>query len=240
MVDIEILRTGTQRPKALDISRPLQNWLSSLNPDEVQEQIASGLGTPQFVLDVCGWTIEYGALPVQPEYRGEGRRLIGVYPMIGGFLGGEMLHLREIVKRKGRHYGSLDKPFVIAVLNTSGLVDENEVAEALLGSLAVERSHQFSTPIRMVRRRDGYWRQGPPKRGSRVSGVLHARNINPWRVAAGLPKLWINPWADLPMTEPLPFQTFTAYHTGEVYETQSGTAAYDLFGLSQSWPGFDR
>jgi hypothetical protein len=241
MVDIDIRRAAPQRPKASEIIRPLEVWLSSLDPDEVSDQISAGMGVPEFVLDVRGWSIEYGAYPVKPERRGEEGRLIGVYPMIGTFINDEMLRLRDIVRRKGGHYGQPDKPFVVAVLNTSGFVTQDEVTEALFGSQVVQYYQGDRESVQSVRQRDGYWRQGPPKRGSRVSAVLLGENIYPWRVVAEMPKLWINPWADLPLTETLPMQTYTAYDTGEVYQPQVRTVSSDaVFGLNSDWPGFAR
>jgi hypothetical protein len=239
-VDIEILRGGAQRPKAAEIVRPLERWLSSLDPDEVIEQTAAGIGAPEFVLNVRGWTIEYGAWPVKPESRGDRGRLIGAYPMTGGFINTDTLRYREIVKHKGGHYGLPDKPFVVAVLTTAAFLDQDEVAEALFGSRAVEYNQGQPESVRSVRRRDGYWRQGPPKRGSRVSAVLHGENIDPWRVSARLPSLWINPWADKSLPASLPFATFTAHDTGEVYQTESGNSADAVFDLSADWPGFAR
>jgi hypothetical protein len=239
MVDIEIHRSGNQRPKASEIVRPLESWLSSLEPDEVTEQIDAGMGAPKLVLDdVRGWTIEYGAWPVTAESRGERSRLIGSYPITGGFTGNEVLRYRDIVNRKGGRYGLPDKPFVVAVLNTSATNEQDEVAEALFGSRAVEYYEGQPESVRSVRRRDGYWRQGPPKRGARVSAVLDGENIYPWRVTAQLPKLWINPWADKPANAGLPFTTLTAHDTGEVYQTDDGISAHAVFGLDADWPGF--
>jgi hypothetical protein len=241
MVDIDIRRAGAERPKASEIVRPLEEWLSSLDPDKVSDQISAGMGVPELVLDdVRGWSIEYGAYPVKPEHRGEEGRLIGTYPMTGAFINDEMLRLRDIVKRKGRHYGVPDIPFMVAVLNTSGFVTDGEVTEALFGTEAVEYIPGDRSSVRRVRQRDGYWRLGPPKRGSRVSAVLLGENIYPWRVVAEMPKLWINPWADLPLSDALPMQTYTAHDTGEVYEARTGTLPNSLFGLSTDWPGFSR
>jgi hypothetical protein len=240
MVDIEIRQGGTQRPKASEIVRPLEEWLASLDPDEVLEQSAAGMGVPQLVLaDVRGWTIEYGAWPLKPESRGQEGRLIGLYPSVGGITSNEMFRYREIVRRKGGHYGQPDKPLVVAVLNTSGFLDPNEIAEALFGTHEVEYYQGQRGSMKSVRKRDGYWRQGPPRRGSRVSAVLDGENIYPWRVVEHLPKFWTNPWADLPVTHPVPLQTYTASDAGEVYESQieRGTSA-KLFGLTPGWPGF--
>lgn len=74
--------------------------------------------------------------------------------------------------------------------------------------------------------------------GGRPSAVLDGENIYPWRVMAKLPKLWINLWAKKPVNASLPFATFTAHDTGEVYQTKSGTSTEAVFGLSADWFGF--
>ncbi|WP_407689718.1 hemin-binding protein [Mycobacterium sp. HUMS_1102779] len=240
MVDIEIHQSGTQRPKASEIVQPLESWLSSLDPDEVAEQIDAGMGIPALVLRVRGWIIEYGAFPVKPESRGETSRLIGSYPMTGGSINNDTVRYRDLVSRKGGHYGQPDKPLVVAVLNTSGFLEQDEVAEALFGSRAIEYYEGQPESVRAVRRRDGYWRQGPPKRGARVSAVLDGENIYPWRVSAQMPTLWVNPWAERSINATLPFATFTARDTGEVHQTKSGTSAGAVFDLNTDWPGFGR
>ncbi len=240
VVDIEIRRSGAQRPKASEIIRPLESWLRSLDPDKVINDIAAGSGAPVFVLNARDWIIEYGAWPVEPGNRGEKGRLIGGYPLTGGIINDEMFRYRDIIRRKGRHYGLPDKPFVIAVLNTSAFLDEDDVAEALFGTRAVEYYRGQPQSMKSVRTRDGYWRQGPPKRGSRVSAVLDGENIYPWRVSAQLPKLWINPWAETSANAALPFATFTAHDAGEVYQREKGTSAEAVFDLSSDWPGFAR
>jgi hypothetical protein len=240
MLDIEIHQAGTQRPKSTEITRPLESWLSSLDPDEVSRQIEAGAGAPERVLKVRGWVIEYSAWPVKPERRGEQGRLIGVYPMTGGDLNNEMVRFRDIVRRKGGRYGLPDKPLIVAVLNTSGFLDEDEVTEALFGSEVIQYYEGIPGSLERVRRRDGYWRQGPPKRGSRVSGVLLGANIYPWRVSAELPELWVNPWADTPTDAYLPFTTRTANDNGQAFcAREKATTADKLFGLTPGWPGFN-
>ena len=239
MVDIEIRQTGAQRPKAVEITRPLEDWLSSLHPGQVIEQIEAGSGSPKLVLHVRGWTIEYVAWPVNPDRRGEGGRLIGVYPSVGAFISNEMLQLRDLVKRKGAHYGLPDRPLAVAVLNTSGFAEDREVNEALLGTEVAQHTPGQRDSVQVVRQRDGYWRQGPPKRGARVSAVLVGHNIYPWRITADTPKLWINPWADNPMTDSPPLETYTARNTGEVHQTRTASVTpAAIFSLDPGWPGF--
>ncbi|WP_457142285.1 hypothetical protein [Mycobacterium sp. URHB0021] len=238
-VDLEIRRSGTERPKASEIVRPLENWLSSLDANSVSTEIASGKGVPELVLDIRGWQLEYSAWPVEPEHRGEKGRILGIYPVSEAFINNETQRVRSIVRRKGGRYGLPDKPLVLAILNTSGFIEETEVAEALFGSIAVEYYQGDPQSVRWVRRRDGYWRQGPPIRGSRVSAVLHGENIYPWRVCTAVPKLWINPWAEMPLGAQLPFEARTARDTGEVFPAaEASVSGPALFDLPPDWPGF--
>ena len=241
MVNIEIIQAGSERPRAADIIGPLEEWLSTLDPDEVSRQVEVGSGPPNLVLAVRGWIIEYDAWPVKPERRGERGRLIGAYPAVSASISNETLRLRDLLKFKGGRYGTPDRPLVIAFLNTSGFTEEPEMTEALFGTEAFEYTPGQTDSGRMVRQRDGYWRQGPPKRGSRVSAVLFGQNIYPWRIIGEMPSLWLNPWADKPLNDSLPLRTLTAYDTGHVHQVQDGTMSpEELFELPTDWPGFTR
>lgn len=238
MVDIDIRRSGSQRPKASEIIEPLERWLSSLDPDAVSDEIARCHRSPELLLEIRGWTIDYGAWPVKPDRRGEPSRLIAMYPAIDGWISNEMLRFRDILGKKGRHYGKPDKPLTVAILNTSGFADAEDVTEALFGTKETRHVPGQPGSIHNIRRRDGYWRQGPPKRGSRVSAVLVGQNIYPWRITAGLPTVWVIPWADLPTSAEAPMLTNTAHDDGQVYEVHSGTSPDQVFALGADWPGF--
>jgi hypothetical protein len=241
MVNIEIRQNGSERPKAAEIIGPLEKWLSSLDPDDVSQKIDAGQAPPYFTLTVRGWVIEYDAWPVRPERRGVGGRLIGVYPLLTASVSDDEVRLRDIVKYKGGRYGSPDKPLAIAVLNTSGFSEERDMVEALFGTEAVEYIPGQPDSVHKVRLRDGYWRQGPPRRGSRVAAVLLGQSISPWNVATTLPQVFLNPWADRPIAAMPPFQTITARDTGEAYEaSQAGMEPGAVFGLDPEWPHFER
>ncbi|MGW0158469.1 hypothetical protein ACWDUN_04005 [Mycobacterium sp. NPDC003323] len=237
MVDIEIRRAGKQRPKASEIIEPLEQWLAALDPDAVSAQLDRGFEPPQLALGVRGWEIEYGAFPVDPDRRGVDGRMIAVYPPVTAFISNDMSRFKELVRHKGGRYGTPDKALTIAILNTSGFSETQEVTEALFGSEAVRFYEGEPGSVQGFRKRDGYWRQGPPPRGTRVSSVLVGQNISPWRVTPELPSVWVNPWADIQAPH-LPLITRTAHDSGEVYEVQTGEAAHTMFGLDQDWPGF--
>jgi hypothetical protein len=115
------------------------------------------------------------------------------------------------------------------------------MTEALFGTEAIGNYTGGRDSIRPNRQHGGYWRQGPPKRGSRVSAVLLGEHIYPWRIVAEMPKLWINPWAEVPLSNAPPLQTFAAHDTGEIYDATTSTATPDsIFQLPDGWPGFGR
>lgn len=71
---LEFRNVGMIRPKSGETTRPLGEWLGSLDPDKT-----TGI-PPEFLLRVHDWHLEFTALPVRPERRGHLRRTLGVLP----------------------------------------------------------------------------------------------------------------------------------------------------------------
>lgn len=94
--------------------------------------------------------------------------------------------------KKGRRYS--DKPLVllplvVAVLEQSGWVDEDDIGEALFGRTEWQWYQGDADSIHQVRKRNGYWRgnwsDDDPQRGTRGSAVLFGSNLRYWRIATG-------------------------------------------------------
>jgi hypothetical protein len=87
------------------------------------------------VIRIRDWSIKFIAYPNGPESRSRGGRLLGSLPAITNFPAETVDRLHEAISKKGRHYGKepLSFPLVVAVLENSGLVDGDEVGEALFG-----------------------------------------------------------------------------------------------------------
>jgi hypothetical protein len=233
-VGLRFSQVGTQQPKVTEITKPLDEWLSSLNPDKELEAIDSGNDPPTKEISVRDWKLVYTPYPKSPDKRGEGRRLLGVLPPSGTFVVNDVEQLRDTLKRKGRRYGkSPDKPLVIAILNRSAFGGQDDLTDAVFGSITVEDGNGLSAP-RLVRGRNGYWRGA--EGGARVSGVLFGQNLNPWSVATVLPQLWINPWGSMPLVATDSLATFSVGDTGEIVAAGGGIEAHEVFGLPQGWP----
>lgn len=236
-VGLEFDRLGMQRPKVTELIRPLEQWLAGLDPDEVAAAIDAAHEAPELYLPVRDWGLIFTALPIKREHRGKPGRLLGMYPSLAGVVNDKEM-ARKTLNRKGRHYGLPDKPFVIALLCMSSFMEEEDIEQAVFGSLAYQ--YYVNEPSRegqWVRQRDGFWMRGTQPRGTRVSAVLAATGLMPWSPARQIPRLWLNPWATKPLTVTDPFPTTTIDNRGQVASTETNAEAHVILGLSKDWPG---
>ena len=193
--------------------------------------IASGKEAPQTEISVRDWKLVYTAIPKNPDKRGKSRSLLGVLDS-GMSVVNDVDQIRDTLSEKGGRYGTPDKPLVVAVLNYSAFGGEDDMTDAVFGTIAIQGGGGL--PVELVRRPDGYWRGTAG--GDRVSGVLFGQNLNPWSVATVLPRMWINPWASRPIPEADPFGTFTVDDDGKVVPGEGSRSAAKIFGLPPGWP----
>jgi hypothetical protein len=236
-VGLEFDRLGMQLPKAMELIRPLEQWLAGLDPDGVAAEIDAGQEAPELYLGVRDWRLIFTAFPVKREHRGEIGRLLGVYPATAGPVNDKEM-VRKTLNRKGSHYGPLDKPFVVALLCMSSFMGDDDMEQALFGSLACRYYvNEPSRKVHWVRLRDGFWMRGSQPRGTRVSAVLAGTDLMPRRSACRLPRLWLNPWGTRPLTVTDPFPTATANDRGLVVSAETDFEAHVVLGLPKDWPG---
>jgi hypothetical protein len=201
MVDIRFVR-GTRRPKKRDVTRRIEAWLASLDYDEVR-----GLGTadlPSQTFDFDGCSTSLTALPVHPDSRGEFDGRIGIGPASTDWVIKSAEAIRDLLDKKARQCKEVDAPLVVAVLNWATFPTLREMEHAAFGSTAVRYELHDRDSVRSIGNTDGYWHPGPPPRGSRVSAVIFGERLHPSRVAAELPSLWLNPWANIPLDARFP------------------------------------
>jgi hypothetical protein len=74
---------------------------------------------------------------------------------------------------------------------------------------------------------------------TRVSAVLVADHVGPWRIPEALPTLWHHPAAEhpLPVFDAPWRQAAIDKSTGAIAFVDSAIALRDLFGLAADWPG---
>jgi hypothetical protein len=239
ILELDIGREGSHEPSAAKIRASIENWLQGLNADD--EIAARDAGEPlkTLPLEIGGWELTYTAHPVVPEQRGNYGRLLGLHSQRVVMYDNPGL-IKRAVRSKGKKYtdveAPVDHPLIVALDTTTVFIDDGEVDRALFGSSSVlfnpDGEPRFAP---MPRARNGYWCADPPA-GTRVSAVVIGSNIDPYSVGQNMPRMWINPWEPMPVTDTHGLATNVLMNNDQVCRKEVTTAALDVFELPQDWP----
>lgn len=227
-------------PRVAPLRRELGAWLDTLDPDDVDLATAgSRRELPTFEWSRDGWTIEFRAVPKPRARRGDtGNRPLGIFGGDRASFVDDVSPLRSAIDRKGRAYGALEAPFVVAVATTSVTSDDDDVVSALYGTERFQQAfdpdgHELWVPVRAP---DGYWRSGGNTWDHRhVSGVLIARNVYAAFVARQTHTLWVHPdpLHDAPQ---LPMWGSARVRDGALERTPALSEPHTFFSLPEAWP----
>jgi hypothetical protein len=237
-LDIDVESTGAQPPGTRGLRRELKAWLAQIDPDA----IASLEGGPQWRWsNGQGWTLVFRAIPKHGMRGKAGVRAVGVYDHGGVRVVDEKGPLLEALGVKGSRYGTLDAPYVVAVMDDGDHPPHaSSTADALYGTAVADFDPATRTIVeRPERAPDGYWRDRTGPRHSGVSAVITAWALSPWEVARRYPRIWHNPYATNPLVSPLPFPAARYRPTANDFdETAPTLAPHELFQLTPEWPSF--
>ena len=146
--------------------------------------------------------------------------------------------IRDSIIKKGRKYGELDLPYVVAV-NATEPVDETDIMEALYGkeqySMEISDDNTVITEPKMTRVPDGAWVGPKGHRYTRISAVLLVTRLTTWNIPRTILRLYHNPWAKKPYQSVLTRLHQAIPENGEIHWLD-GENASTLFGLPPSWP----
>jgi len=152
--------------------------------------------------------------------------------------------IKRALRDKGRKYADidtpLDRPLIVALNTATVFIDDDEIDAALFGSgsmLYNPGGEEKYIPMGRVPNR--YWRADPPA-GTRVSPVLMGRNIDPYGAAKDTPRMWINPWAPMPISETYGLATNNLQDDRQVLRTDGNVVVHELFDLPADWPLVDK
>jgi hypothetical protein len=152
--------------------------------------------------------------------------------------------IKRAVRDKGRKYADvdtpLDRPLIVALNTATVFIDDDEIDAALFGSGSMLYNPGGEEKyIPMGRVPNGYWRADPPA-GTRVSAVLMGRNIDPYGAAKDTPRMWINPWAPMPISETYGLATNNLQDDRQVLRTDGNVVVHELFDLPADWRLVDK
>lgn len=229
-------------PPGRKIRNGLERWLRELDPDKCLLLTQQGKfdDLPKWNFSHDGWKIEFTAYPKSKEARGKpGRRLIGMHMSSGFQLIDSRTSIRQAIRRKASRYGSLEKPYIIAVNAMGGFVDQIDIMEALFGKEVLVFPQGLPPNVqpetKLTRQPDGAWTSTFGPRNTRVSGVLVGVSAVPSSIAAKDLELYHNPWAQHPCEGPI--TELTEYVPIENRITKEvGKHPRALFDLPETWP----
>ena len=234
---------GPDSPPTAALLRDVTAWLSTLDPDQVAAlyDAEGGFGgaVPSHNWELGGWQITFRPIPKRKEARGKpGIRPLGAYgPGQASLVDDPGAFRQALQRKKPAQYGDFRLPYVVALLSTRITAHSSSIASALLGTEAVEiRTRADGThESEWVRKPDGFWTSS---KNTTVSAVLVAETLFPWRVATVTPRIWLNPWAGLPLAETRPWAAAKPdVAKGEMVFDDALLPIHTQFGLAADWPG---
>ena len=126
---------------------------------------------------------------------------------------------------------------MLALLAWPLTAGEFDLTNSIFGSVVVyvKLEQDGDQSSELSRNADGYWRPAPDLRGARISAVLLGESLKPDRPFVSLPRLWLNPWATVPLPGLPPFESFVV--EGDSHITRDATmTAQDVFRHPPDWP----
>jgi hypothetical protein len=224
-------QVGMERPGVHEVTAPVERWLTTLDVDKTELVVQAGGPRPTKTFTIRDWHVRLEAIPRRRERRGQpAAQFVSIGPVSVGFVD-DRYRIGRALENKKRQSRVEHDPLVLAVLGMSPVLDQEDVAQALFGSDAVE------IPTgRLVRQPDGFWRSRRGASGTGVSGVLVGSAIHPWLVAKNSPRLWLNPWAAKPLDVEFPFPLAVVQDEQLVF-TDGEQPPHEIFSLPPDWPG---
>jgi hypothetical protein len=234
---------GPATPRRWELIDRIERWLAQQNWAAAW-RAGRDWTAPTETFEVSGSVVVLEAYPKPHGLRGNrDTPTIWAGPMEGGMVD-EPTPIYNDLKAKAKAYGRPGAPYVIAALCLRDVVTSDDVEAALYGKEVVK------IPIGpdggavgesyVTRDFNGLWQRGQTPIYKRVTGVLSGIHIAPWTVAQRPLTLWMNPWAERPMSGngDLPWKTVTGDLDENVLVTRDATRPpHDIFGLPDDWPG---
>ena len=183
-----------------------------------------------------GLEITVRALPLEPERRGKSKALIALLDDGNGGALDQWSPIRDAIHNKGRRYGPLSKPLIVAVNMASFHLSVDDEMEALFGQEVVrmwaDGRHETD------RAKNGAWLGPAGPRARRVSGAWIFNAIGPYTICSRRGTLYVNPWASNPMPDSL-LQVPHAKPAGNKMQHYGGVTLHELLKLPEGWPDND-
>ena len=231
------------QPSGAKIRNELIDWLNTLDPAHV---LASHRGEnndplPERVFEHEDWELKVTPIPILPERRGQQKCLIQGISGEGQLID-DWTPIRNAIRRKGKRYGSLDLPLVVAVNIDSFILDRIDEMQALYGQeqyfLGVRdlQADPESAEPRFERSSNGAWHGPTGPRSKRVSGAWIFNDLTPYNICSRRHTLYVNPWANYSVPDDLLRLPHAIAEQGGQMKWGDGLGLCDALQLPKNWP----
>lgn len=217
-IGVELRGSPRTQPPGRKLRAFLEARLRDLDPDKVlaASKNERQVFTPRWEYEHDGLRLVFFPIPKSESLRGKpGVRPLGLW-FPGMQWGVGQGDIEMAIRRKANRYGSLDRPYVVAVSVLEEALDTEDIISALFG-----RSASFGTAEK--------------PRNRRISAALIATRLYPWSVPRAQVCLYHHPWAHTSLEwREWPFRQ--ARHVGGKLEWSGGISVAQAFKLPDSWP----
>lgn len=238
LVGIEVETVGSQNLSLKRFKAAAQDWLGQLPARAPVETDGLDWDRESFEWADADWSFRLFAMErPEPLLGSEMPPLAVLSPSKGGALIADEGPLRKALSDKGKAYGPLSEPFVIAVRVQTLGDDRFASTNALYGSSQVEVWNDADGQMqsRHVRARNGYWYAGDRWKHDSVSAVLVGHNLVTWNLARVSPTCWMHPDPACPLTPPPCWEVVTPRRDGQLDATGPRVPPHELFGVPKDW-----
>jgi hypothetical protein len=228
------ITSATNSAPARSFRDQIRKWLAHLDPDAVDTE-----ELPARTFEQDGWSVTVEAVPIKHDNRGNVRRSIGIYAHVEAAFIDDGAKLVAAVKSKASRYGNLDAPFVVAVGTSSFDEDDEDVFNALYGSVSwvldgLGPGEKITS--RGVRNPDGYFGSPGAWRNRRVSAVLIVDQLSLHDPTHARIALWVHPDPLHPLPNEPMFPGVIHEWNGQRTNKREALDARTLLGLADDWP----
>lgn len=225
-----LLRAGKSSPALRPLVADVERWVRDNAEDAKTKEIRKTFSAGDWRVELDLYS---GGSNPEPS-----TKAIGVSQMRGGVITPHT-DLRDALYEKSRRYGSLDRPYLIAVADGKDqFFSKDSIHTALTEAVFGDEIVQFNgSTASIARAKNGFWHglNGPQNR--HVSGVLLLPETGLWKLREEKwqPVLAVNPWAERPLPDALrEMNRFEA--DGDRWVFREGKRFADLVGLPDPWP----
>ena len=224
------------QPSSKDLKRFIEKKLNELDKEQLEKEFKNldlSKYMEKYRINYKKNGVELSMIPIPKESKSNINELLATDTFVAEDSRFEV-SFRNTLKKKGKRYGDMKLPFVIAVDILESGVSKEDIIDALFGETqyVVGRS---TNKIEISRKKDGFFlnKQGP--QNTMVSGVLTVplfhTDLEDKRLISKKIKFFHNPWAKNPfLKDYLPMCEYFV-ERGEIKEKNTDFSIYDILFL---------